>query len=489
MEFDISDSMERFDKHIEPDDNDRIIFSGKFGAGKTFFLKKFFDENGGKYCNVHLFPINYTAASNEDIFELIKFDILFHLLETVPIEEDESLTHQIFLYFFLQNRATDILGSLLGLIPKIGPVLASGAGKLIALANDYQEAFEEENKSKKELLEKYLTSIKDKKGNIYEEDLITNIIRDLIEKITSEGKKVVLIIDDLDRIDPGHLFRILNVLSAHTDRHENGDNKFGFDKIILTFHLENVKHIYHHQYGYRTDFEGYIDKFYTSIFPYHLTEGLMNRVSDVLMSIEHTKNPNRKLFQGKNSRNVINTSYILSSLIDSTELTVRNILKLYNRVYDIPKHQMDTNELIINGSNSMTLFIVEVLLEIYGNLKKLEKAIESADFLGMENTKKHSLMEFLIYCIPIADKNFHAHIIDYTREYNLTVDEYGVDIKYTIPRERRYGIFAKEKSITMGEHTFDGLHNIPDNEFIILYKALLIESVRGIEQKGLLVNR
>jgi len=69
------------------------------------------------------------------------------------------------------------------------------------------------------------------------------------------------------------------------------------------------------------------------------------------------------------------------------------------------------------------------------------------------------------------------------------VDEYGVDIKYTIPRERRFGIFAKEKSITMGEHTFDGLHNIPDNEFIILYKALLIESVRGIEQKGLLVNR
>ena len=32
-----------------------------------------------------------------------------------------------------------------------------------------------------------------------------------------KAKKPVLIIEDLDRLDPKHLFRILNVVSAHID--------------------------------------------------------------------------------------------------------------------------------------------------------------------------------------------------------------------------------------------------------------------------------
>lgn len=54
--------------------------------------------------------------------------------------------------------------------------------------------------------------------------------------------KSVLIIEDLDRIDPTHLFRIMNVLSSQVDNPYYSEvpnsNKFGFDKIILGMDYE-----------------------------------------------------------------------------------------------------------------------------------------------------------------------------------------------------------------------------------------------------------
>ena len=84
---------------------------------------------------------------------------------------------------------------------------------------------------------------------------------------------MVLIIEDLDRIDPAHIFRILNVFSAHFDRHTPGvvefettcgGNKFCLDKIISVCDIDNIKNIYAHIYGEKTDFIGYISKFSNS---------------------------------------------------------------------------------------------------------------------------------------------------------------------------------------------------------------------------------
>lgn len=82
-----------------------------------------------------------------------------------------------------------------------------------------------------------------------------------------------MLIEDLDRVDPAHLFRILNVLTAHIDRNQilvhefeskQFRNKFDFDNIITVFDYLNTKKIYHHFYGTETSFEGYINKFITS---------------------------------------------------------------------------------------------------------------------------------------------------------------------------------------------------------------------------------
>ena len=36
---------ERFEEHIEIEENNRIVFSGKFGTGKTYFLNSYFNES------------------------------------------------------------------------------------------------------------------------------------------------------------------------------------------------------------------------------------------------------------------------------------------------------------------------------------------------------------------------------------------------------------------------------------------------------------
>ena len=65
-----------FKEHIEIESNNKIVFSAPFGIGKTYFLRKFFGENVNKYEVFHLFPINYRIASNEDVIDFLKYDIL-----------------------------------------------------------------------------------------------------------------------------------------------------------------------------------------------------------------------------------------------------------------------------------------------------------------------------------------------------------------------------------------------------------------------------
>ena len=60
-------------------------------------------------------------------------------------------------------------------------------------------------------------------SNIFEYNFITQLINTTLEnhKKVKESKddkyENVLIIDDLDRIDPEHIFRILNILSVHNN--------------------------------------------------------------------------------------------------------------------------------------------------------------------------------------------------------------------------------------------------------------------------------
>src|SRR5690606_13843847 len=108
--------------------------------------------------------------------------------------------------------------------------------------------------------------IYDVDGGIYEHDFYTELVKNMLKKYSeTEEKENVLIIDDLDRMDPEHTFRILNVLSVNIDpiHPVQNYNKFGFDKIIVVCDNMNLRRIFEHKYGKGVDYNGYIDKYYS----------------------------------------------------------------------------------------------------------------------------------------------------------------------------------------------------------------------------------
>ena len=282
------------------DANSRCILSAKFGNGKSYFISNFMKDYSEEYLFIPIYPVNYQVMDNKDIFELIKRDILIRLLssEEININEIELNTASLFYYFFTTNPG-DKLFNILSVIPDINFYgvdinITSVIKKLKEVKNKF-DTYKERFVSVDKTSELYITQFEALKGSIYEFDAISQLICDIIHeyKAKCSSKKVVLIIEDLDRIDPAHIFRILNVFSAHFDRHTPGvvefettcgGNKFCLDKIVSVCDIDNIKNIYAHIYGEKTDFIGYISKFSNSKeYIYSLKEKVKWYITNVLL--------------------------------------------------------------------------------------------------------------------------------------------------------------------------------------------------------------
>lgn len=274
----IDDHLLFFKEHI--DSNDRAIFSARFGDGKTFFLDKFKEEFKEDYEFITLYPVNYQVAENKDIFEYIKRDVLMQLFTIVGLDDSEA-SKELMIWGYLKEHGTTLLGDILKVIP--GLTIASAVFDLFKNHIEKFNKIKDSIKSESKHAEDYITSFNIGKGGIYEFDAISQLICHLnlqVKRIPSKKKNIfkksVLIIEDLDRIDPAHIFRILNIFSAHFERPNTSpiesettrcDNKYLFDKILLVCDHKNIENIFHHLYGAKTDFQGYIGKFST-IAPY-----------------------------------------------------------------------------------------------------------------------------------------------------------------------------------------------------------------------------
>ena len=287
------------------DANSRCILSAKFGNGKSYFISSFIKEYSNDYLFIPIYPVNYQVMDNKDIFELIKRDILIKLLssEEININEIELNAASLFYYFFTNNQELDILS----IIPDINiygiDINISNVIKKLKNIKAKFETYKEQFKSVDKTSELYITKFDSLKGSIYEFDTISQLICDIIQEYKKKNptKKVVLIIEDLDRIDPAHIFRILNVFSAHFDRYTLGpaefdktcgDNKFCLDKIVTVCDIDNIKKIYAHIYGDKTDFTGYISKFSNSKeYIYSLKDKLKWYITNVLLDKDLVKYP------------------------------------------------------------------------------------------------------------------------------------------------------------------------------------------------------
>ena len=297
MEYiDITEKLVEFYRHLSAADVDRTIFSAKFGDGKTEFLHQFKEKYKKKYTFYTLYPVNYQIAPNEQIMEYIKRDLLFQLILNGTLTPIGNIPGSILLQWYINENSFDIVKDIIKFAPSIiggkkqfGVVLKGAIALAEGINNKCKEFEEFKTKITEDNFEK-ATKIIEKLskggGNIYELDLISWLIA---QSIAKKGRKSVLIIEDLDRIDPAHLFRILNIFSAHIDRHYlcsdktiNKDgkekqfdelpNKFGFDKIIFVMDAESTEAAFMNFYG-NSNYKGYISKFISKrIFHYSITE-------------------------------------------------------------------------------------------------------------------------------------------------------------------------------------------------------------------------
>ena len=260
--IDISGNLKKFAQYLEK--TDRIILSAKFGDGKTYLLNELRRDEAmqDKYEFFTIYPVNYSVAKNEDVFEYIKRDIIVQLHERKLLENIDL--NALFGSIFTLADLTSVVPFLLSLIP-LGELCNEGYNKFLEIKKKYDE--------KKHTVDKYLSQFANTAGCIHEEDGYTKLIKKAIKWISQDhslngkvkkAKKPVLIIEDLDRLDPKHLFRILNVVSAHIDDSKQPDivgNKFGFNNIVLVMDYDVTKHIFHHFYGAQACYEDYMSKF------------------------------------------------------------------------------------------------------------------------------------------------------------------------------------------------------------------------------------
>lgn len=296
--IDITEKLEEFYRHLTEPDVDRTILSAKFGDGKTVFLQQFVEKYSEEFDFYTLYPVNYQIAPNEMVMEYIKRDILFQLILNGKITPDIEIPDSILLQWYISNKTGSILQDVMAFAPS---VISSDTalGTVLSVTLEFAKTIKKQVekfkgfKTKLEEADDFVQAanaieiLSTGKGNIYELDPITYLIA---KSIAKSNKPSILIIEDLDRIDPAHLFRILNVFSAHIDRKylasnytiikegaekelDQLPNKFGFSKVVFVMDADGTENIYKHFYGATSSYKGYMSKFLSKrVFRYSIID-------------------------------------------------------------------------------------------------------------------------------------------------------------------------------------------------------------------------
>ena len=87
--IDITQNLKDFKHKLEMEP--RVILSAGFGDGKTYFLKKFEEVYSDEYHCFTIYPAQYVIGTNEAIFEYIKRDLLYQIVDRGVIAEGFDL--------------------------------------------------------------------------------------------------------------------------------------------------------------------------------------------------------------------------------------------------------------------------------------------------------------------------------------------------------------------------------------------------------------
>lgn len=271
----IDSTLNRFALHLKS--HPRTILSAKYGDGKTYFLNEF-AKLVDQFQVIRISPVNYQVVDNSDVFELIKWDLIFQLTAKGMLSYNvKNVGKWDAFKYCIGEHGMSLLEKAAEVSSKIPIPDLKVWGGLAKATVSLTKEFVEARKAYKKHLEEgddVLASALDQIKTIpaIENDLLTKLINESIRiwKEEHPGTPIVLVFDDMDRLDPAHLFRILNIISAHmdygyqfgyTETTELESCKFGVDNIVVVLDYQNLESIFHHFYGEKTSMEGYIRKF------------------------------------------------------------------------------------------------------------------------------------------------------------------------------------------------------------------------------------
>jgi len=324
-------------------------------------------------------------------------------------------------------------------IGEVASVASDGVFKLINEFSLYENELNEKLKPDDNKLIEFIEEKSNDIGSYVEYNLISELISNSISRIKKK-KKIVLLIDDLDRLDPDHIFRLLNIFSSHHD-YETKEHKFGFNKVILVCHLDNIKSIFHHKYGEKTDFQGYIDKFYSEeIFEFNNDDALDTYISSLNLNV---------------SSHVIEVfRFLLRKLLNQSKLTMRNLIKQSN-FESIPAFQYleypiksdrhaiqlpsKIDRIWISSEDISILYIVKYFSIIFGSYTEAKKEVLSLgqEFGQIEEPLKPSIIESFALLNRIERyRNKENHLMIFFRSFGEK--RFVADFDY--PNEKFMGV-------------------------------------------------
>ncbi|UYQ92211.1 KAP family NTPase [Chitinophaga horti] len=367
-----------FQKHIDDERNQHIFFSGKYGSGKSTFLEDFFRQRTDKYNVFKVSPINYSISTNEDIIRYIKYDLLLCLLEIGALDDSgrKTPTFTETSIKFAKREFKPFVKQLVKMIPEVGKSLVDAYEYIEDFDKRFYSLYDELSISKFEKLESFMGDV-ESAGRLYENDIITTMINSLTGKQNPDAEqRSVLIIDDLDRLDPDHTFRILNVFASqlHSKRIDRGTQLL-FDKVIVVADIENIRNMYEHRYGSKTDFTGFIDKFYSSDV-FHFDNGPAFK-KEVLKLLD--------TFTVPGSDRGLNRLYlsdplivdIIVFLVEKRQLTLRALKNVAGKQIDYHNEDVDMGfENVVKAIHLPLVAKLKFLVTVIGGAFELERHID-----------------------------------------------------------------------------------------------------------------
>ncbi len=421
-----------FKTHLELPGNARTILSGKFGSGKTTFLRHFFSKNQAEFISLTVYPVNYSIATNEDIFRYIKYDLLFELLRNdAGGLEGFDLGLSQHLYLFLKNNWKSVGANLIKLAGEVGKDILPGmemvskiATFMIEVKSQLDKHIEEASKKNDEnrAVVEFMEETKKMPGSLYEETFITTIIEKLVNKLKEGKKQIVLTIEDLDRIDPEHIFRILNVFSAHFDAaHEQDQNRFGLDTILLVVDEVNIRKIFASRYGADVDYSGYIDKFFShSIFNFDYSALLQTHIGKRLSETKLTDQ-----FGNRVSDSIYNVvigdgfvQYITFVLADNKMSSIRTINKVFDRQIVFADVSVKLGSTSVRLSTASAVLELLIIAELCGGVDIARDNFNRLKSIRMDFPNNQRIFERLLALVLGSRYGFEKRATCFIEVFN-----------------------------------------------------------------------